>query len=520
MADTSEVNELEDLQKSLVTDTIPISELHRLLDLHQKGTLREKPQTIDEYLNSGVHGHRVVYYSDPIDMIRTRQQQGLSPNSIKCVKTSTHEFNVSKFNKELLKRATRVATRQRDRSTVQIRVPDKQQAKAIIDQVQEKLLTVEKIDKPAIASALLAASIETHVIKDEIIENLQAIGYIEMVLAAEQGAETSVSYKWSDHAKVKQVVTTLLRHHQDSVSVCCSDPQAEWLGGPDGFLSSVKVVRDLYKFVEEPRLEQLKPVSLLAMEHLEHMGKSRPKTLKSLENIIKPFMKSIFITPMNMIFAKVADASPEMKTIKMPFGDPPMFQFSLSPDDMFVVPWKTDDPTVTAKEAKKFYRMVFSNFKQTAKNEKYNQCRLADAEMKTDSVRKLQEWVEKREKGIESDCEKILHSGNALGGVLHYRLSCLSELVGLLPVTRENIYALLASMSNPEVTLSPQEVVKKLEELNVLKIHPDKVVFFVKKIRQLVNQVDDSNKKVTHYVSQGIKRYEKETGTEPKKETQ
>lgn len=501
MSDTGEATELADIQTFANPDNIPLGELRRLLDLNDAGTLHNK-QTVDEYLNSGIHSHRVMYYGDPIDMVKTREKQGLPPKAIDCVKTSVHHFDVAQFNKQLLKRANREASRGRQHSIIVIRQIDEQAAKEIIAKTEEKLLTLEKRDKPAIASALLALSIETRLVQDDVIENLQAIGYITL---DEKDGETSVSYKLTH--RLGEFVKRMLQYHNLLVTSCCNSPNDEWDGGPGVFQSEVRLTCINQK-LEQTGLELLKPECLLALELLEHMWKSRPKTLKSLERIIQPVVRSVAITPMNMTFAKLVDMAPTLKAVTILFVDPSVFPFSLSSKDMFVVPWKAgDDASFTEKETKRFCQKVFSNFRHTRNEEKYIQHGLTDAATQAKAVKSLQQWLENREKGIASECEKKLERCNAISGILNYKLSCLTCVEDLTPLTREDIYGILARMPNVEVTYSQQEVVERLEELGAFKAHPDKVIFFVKTIRRLVNQAEAANKKVISYVSNSLKRY-------------
>ena len=500
-SDTEEAKDLADIQTYANPDNVPIGELHRLLELNNVGTLHNK-QTIDEYVKSGICRHRIKYYGDPIDMVKTREKQGLLPKSIDSVKTSVHHFDVAQFNKQLLKRANHEATRQRRNSIVVIRELDEQGAKEIIAKTEEKLLTEEKRDKPAITTALLHLSVETQLVQNEIIENLQAIGYITL---DEKDGATHVSYKLP---KLGEFVKHMLQHHDRVVALCCNSPDVEWDVDLAVFQTEAKRIC-LVEKLEQLGLEQLKPESLKALELLEHMGKSRPKTLPTLERVLQPVVRSVAITPMNMTFAKLVGIAPTLKTVKIPFGDPPVYPFSLASEDMFVVPWKASDDPAAAKlkERKKFCQKVFSTFKNTSNTEKHIQYGLADAAKQAEAVKSLQEWLENREKGIESECEKALEQSSATSGVLSYKLSCLTCVEGFTPLTREDIYGILVRMSTIEATYSEEEVMKRLQELGALKAHPDKVVFFLKTIRRLVEKWEAANKKVTSYVSNSLKQY-------------
>ena len=499
VTDSEEAKNLADLQT--YPDNVPIGELHRLLEWNNNGTLHNK-LTIDEYLKSGIQKHRIVYYSDPIDMVKTREKQGLLPKSIDSIKTSVHHFDVAQFNKQLLKRANHEATRQRRHSIVVIRELDEQGAKEIIAKTEEKLLTPEKRDKPAITNALLDFSVETQLVQNEIIKNLQAIGYITL---DEKDGATHVSYKLP---KLGEFVSHMLQNHDNLVASCCNSPDVKWEGDLAVFQSVAKRICLVQK-LEQTGLEQLIPESLKALELLEHMGKSRPKSLTTLERTLQPVVRSVAITPMNRTFAKLVDIAPTMKTVKIPFGNPPVYAFSLASEDMFVVPWKaSDDPAAAMlKERKKFCQKVFSTFTHIMDKEKHIQYGLADAAKQAEAVKSLQQWLENREKGIKSECEKDLEQSNAISGVLSYKLSCLTCDEDFPPPTREDIYGILVRMSTIEVTYSEEEVRKRLEELGVLKAHPDKVVFFLKRIKKLVEQVDAANKKVTTYVSNSLKQY-------------
>ena len=52
-----------------------------------------------------------------------------------------------------------------------------------------------------------------------------------------------------------------------------------------------------------------------------------------------------------------------------------------------------------------------------------------------------------------------------------------------------------------------------------LSVVPDKVVFFVKRIRKLLNQAETANKKVTHYVSNDFNLYYPDVGNKKSVDT-
>ncbi|KAI0242318.1 hypothetical protein LSAT2_014100 [Lamellibrachia satsuma] len=512
MSNSEEVSELAEIQKLLADGDIPIRELHRLLQLHSSKMLFDK-RTMDEYANSGVHNQHVVYYADPVDVIEMRQRQGQKPDSIRCVKAGSMEFDVMQFNKELLKRATRAATRQRQRGIIQIGEPDEEGARAIIVKAEEKLKAQGRLDKPAILDALLSASTEARFVEEDVVENLKAIGCIALV---EVGGMTRVSYKWQH--RIGEYVKRLLKQHDVAINDICSQPQRDWGMSTNRFVAEVKLLLREMNLDDGSGLERVRPESLLVLDRLERMVESRPKTLSGLHNIIRPVAKTIFITPLNVTFARLAGVPAQLKTVKFPFSETSSSPFSLTRQHMFVTPEKAaDDPTVGIKEAKKFYRKVFSSFHKAKKEEEWVQYRLATAEMKGDAVKKLQEWAENREKGIQSNCEKTLPTNVASSGVLCYKLACLDTAEGLQPLTRADIYAVLANLATTDVTLSPEDVIKKLEELKVLKRHSDKIVFFVNRIKKLVDDAEKANKKITNYVSTSIDRYKYKVAAESAK---
>jgi len=110
---------------------------------------------------------------------------------------------------------------------------------------------------------------------------------------------------------------------------------------------------------------------------------------------------------------------------------------------------------------------------------------------------------------VRSDCESNLDpsTNEDSNNVLLYKLACLDTASGLPPLTRSDIYSVLAKLATTDVTLSEDDVVKRLEELQVLKKHPDKIVFFVNKIKKLIDEADKANRKITEYVSLSANRY-------------
>ena len=504
MSETAAVSALDEIQELQQVGDVPLRELHRLLEMHDRRNLHEK-RTLEDYLSSGVHDQHVVYYADPVEVVGMRQQQGLKPDSVQCVKSGSMEFDVAQFNKELLKRAQRAVTRQRQCGIIQIGEPDEQAAKAILAKTEEKLKAVGRQDKPTILDALLAASMEARFVEDAVIENLTAIGCIALVNV---GGDTRVSYKWQH--KLGEYVSRLLKQHDASVSEFCMAPERQWDMTTNRFTTEVRNLLREMNVGDGSGLEKVKPESLMVLDRLERMVESRPKTLKGLRNVIKPVAKTVFITPLNVTFAKLTGNPPQLKTIKFPFSEASTFPFSLTTQKMFEKQEKAaNDPSVGVKEAKKFYRKVFGTFHKAKKTDQWVQYRLASAEMKSDSVRKLQEWLENRERGVRSDCESNLDpsTNEDSNNVLLYKLACLDTASGLPPLTRSDIYSVLAKLATTDVTLSEDDVVKRLEELQVLKKHPDKIVFFVNKIKKLIDEADKANRKITEYVSLRANRY-------------
>lgn len=502
MSESAEVSELEEIQQLLEVGEVPVRELQRLLELHNSRQLKDK-RTFDDYVSSGIHDQHVVYYSDPVDVVEIRQQQGLKPDSLRCVKAGSMEFDVAQFNKELLKRANRAVTRQRQSGIVQIGDPDEQAAKAILAKAEQKVTALGRQDKPTILDALLSASTEARFVEDDVIKNLEAIGCIALVNV---GGETRVSYKWQHH--LGEYVKRLLKQHEVSVSDFCSAPERQWDMNTNRFTAEIRnLIREM-NVQEGSGLEKVKPESLMVLDRLERMVESRPKTLKGLRNVIKPVAKTVFITPLNVTFAKLTGNAPQLKTVKFPYSEASTLPFSLTTQKMFITQeTAAGDPSMGAKEAKKFYRKVFGNFHQAKKTEEWIQYRFASAEMKGENAKKLQEWLESREKGVQSDCEKNLPAGDVSEGILHYKLSCLDTASGLPPLTRADIYAVLAKLATTDVTIREEDVIKRLEELQVLKKHPDKIVFFVNKIRKLIGDVRKANRQITEYVSSSQTRY-------------
>ncbi|KAK2175037.1 hypothetical protein NP493_756g00003 [Ridgeia piscesae] len=486
----------EDIDKLLQVGEVPISELHRLLELHKRQRLHRNP-----YVTSGVHDQHVVYYAEPVEVVGLRQQQGLKPDSFRCVKSKgdSMEFDVAQFNNELLKRAQRAFTRQRQCGIIQIGEPDEQAAKAILAKTEEKLKAVGRQDKPTILDALLAASMEARFVEDAVIENLTVIGYIELDYF---GEHTRVSYK-GHYKNVSEYVTRLLMQHNASVSEFCTAPERQWDMTTNSFTADVRNLLREMNVEDGSDLEKVKLDSLVVIDRLERMVESRPKTLKALRTVITPVARTIVITPLNVTFAKLTGNTPQLKTIKFQFNEASIFPFSLTTEKIFIAEERAVKSRVSVKEAKKFYRNVFCHFRKAKKGDKFVQYRFASAEMKGESVKKLQEWL----KNSGSNCGSSLQTGDESDGVLHYTFAGLDVAAGLPPLSRPEIYSVLAKLATTTVVLTADDVVRRLQELQVLKKHPDKTVFFVNKIRKLIGEVYDANKMIKEYVSLSAKRY-------------
>ena len=406
------------------------------------------------------------------------------------------KFDVARFNKDLLKRAQR----QRHRGIIQIGKPDEQAAKAILVKTEDKLKPMGRQDKPAILDALLAASMEARFVEDAVVENLTAIGCIDLDYV---GEDARVSYKWQYNAV--EYVKRLLMQHDTSVSeFFCTAPERQWDMTTNSFTAEVRNLLREMNVEDGSGLEKVKPESLMVLDRLERMVESRPKTLKALRTVIKPVVRTVFITPLNMTFAKLTGNTPQLRTIKFPFNEASIFPFSLTTQKIFIAKARAvDDPRVSGKEAKKFYRKVFFNFRKAKKDDKFVQYRFASAEIKGESAKKLQKWLE----DSESSCGSNLQAGDASNGVLHYTFAGLDVAAGIPPLPRPEIYSVLAELATTDVILSKEDVERRLQELQVLTKHHDNIVFFVNKIKKLIDEAHKANKKITEYVSLSARRY-------------